>query len=227
MTKPTNFQLTTEFNAVLGQGVAAMPLMPTLEQCRLRLKLINEEAQVELTKAFDSRNLVQVADAIGDGLVTLYGAANDCGLDADAIMERIHQSNMSKLCDNEQDAIFAVEQYRQGNGFHGKTTPINAVYRQSAIEGKFVVFDADSGKTLKGPGFFEPVLEDVVYPNGRQADPFDGLRKVAEQIGARGETLWQFNSVLDQIALVTAAQQAQAEQQALPEPAQVDETAAE
>ena len=205
MTKPTNFQLTTEFNAVLGQGVAAMPLMPTLDQCRLRLKLINEEAQVELTKAFDSRNLVQVADAI---------------------MERIHQSNMSKLCDNEQDAIFAVEQYRQGNGFHGKTTPINAVYRQSAIEGKFVVFDADSGKTLKGPGFFEPVLEDVVYPNGRQADPFDGLRKVAEQIGARGETLWQFNSVLDQIALVTAAQQAQAEQQVLTEQVQADETAA-
>lgn len=216
MNKPTNFQMTSEFNAVLGQGVASIPVVPTLEQCRLRLKLINEEAQVELTKAFDSRDLIKVADAIGDGLVTIYGAANDCGLDADAIMERIHQSNMSKLCESEQDAVFAVEQYRQGNGFHGKTTPVNAMYRQSAIEGKFVVFDADTGKTLKGPSFFEPVLEDVVYPNGRQADPFDGLRKVAENIGVRGETLWQFHSVLDQISIVSSLQQTQVEQQAEP-----------
>lgn len=205
MNKLTNFQMTTHFNSVLGQGVAQTPIVPSLGQCRLRLAMIKEESQTELSKAFDSRDLLQIADAIGDSLVTVYGAANDCGLDADAIMEQVYLSNMSKLCDTEQDAVFAVEQYRLGNGFHGKTTPINAMYRESSIPGKYVVFDGETGKTLKGPSFFEPKLEQVVFPEGRPEDPFAQLRTVAETIGVRGETLWQFQSVLDQIAVAMAA----------------------
>lgn len=102
------------------------------------------------------------------------------------------------------DAVFAVEQYRLGNGFHGKA-PINAMYRESSIPGKYVVFDGETGKTLKGPSFFEPNLEHVVFPEGRPADPFAQLRTSAESIGVRGEALWQFQSVLDQISVAMRA----------------------
>lgn len=204
MEKMTNFQRVTEFNLVLGQGVAPMPSIPTLDQCNLRLNLINEEAIVEMKRGFDERDLVKIADAIGDALVVVYGAANDCGLDADAILAEVHRSNMSKLCDSEQDAVFAVEQYRAGNGFHGKNEPIEAVYRKSSIEGKFIVFDAKTGKTLKGPNFSEPNLEQIVYPNGRQEDQFKTLRDAAANIGMSPSTLWQFNSVLDRLIDITA-----------------------
>lgn len=196
---PTNFQMVTEFNTVLGQGVAPHAQVPELKQCRLRLALIKEEAQTELSAAFDQRNLLAIADAIGDSLVVVYGAANDCGLDADAIMREVHRSNMSKLCNSEEEAHFAVQQYRAGNGFHGKHEPINAMYRASAIPGKFIVFNGDDGKTLKGPGFTEPNLEPVVFPNGRKPDPFESLRNAAAAIGVNGEDMWQFNSVLDRL----------------------------
>lgn len=199
---PTNFQMVTEFNSVLGQGVAPSAQVPELKQCRLRLALIKEEAQNELTAAFDQRDLLGIADAIGDSLVVVYGAANDCGLDADAIMREVHRSNMSKLCNSEEEAAFAVQEYRAGSGFHGKKEPINAMYRASSIPGKFIVFNADDGKTLKGPGFSEPNLEPIVFPNGRKADPFETLRNAAAAIGVSSEDMWQFNSVLDRIGAV-------------------------
>jgi predicted HAD superfamily Cof-like phosphohydrolase len=199
MTKSTNFQRVSEFNTVLGQGVAAAPNIPNMEQCNLRLALINEEALVELKRGFDERDLIKIADAVGDALVVVYGAANDCGLDADAILAEVHRSNMSKLCDSEADAVFAAEQYRAGNGFHGKKEPIEALYRKSPIEGKFIVFDARTGKTLKGPNFSEPNLESIVFPNGRGQDSFAALRDIAVKLGVGGAALWQFNSVLDTI----------------------------
>lgn len=198
----TNFEMTTEFNAIIGQGVAEKPRIPSLSQSRLRVSLITEEAVNELSAALDKRNLVAVADAIGDALVVVYGAANDCGLDADAIFAEIHRSNMSKLCLTEADAQFAVEQYGLGNGFHGKTTPIQASYRPCTAPGyedQFVVFDATTGKSLKGPTFFNPELVPIVYPNGQPVDPFSELRtKAAEKIN--GEDLWRFNEQLDLIA---------------------------
>lgn len=210
MSKHSNFGLVSQFNSVLGQGVAPMPLVPSLEQCRLRLALIKEEAQTELSAAFDSRDMIKIADAIGDSLVVVYGAANDCGLDADAIMTQIHISNMSKLCSSEEEAQKAVELYRQGAGLHGKNEPINAAYRESPIKGMYIVFNADTGKTLKGMSFVEPNLEAAVYPNGRTADPFEGMRQVAANAGIGGERMWQFQSALDQINAFIEIQKRQA-----------------
>ena len=42
----------------------------------------------------------EFADALGDILVVVIGTALTCGLDIEKIMERIHESNMSKLDEN-------------------------------------------------------------------------------------------------------------------------------
>lgn len=205
ITKPTNFEMVTEFNKVLGQGVAPSPRIANYGQCVLRLSVIKEEAEVELTKAINDRDLVAIADAIGDGLVTLYGAANDMGLDADAIMQIVHKANMSKLCNSEDEAKAAVERYKAGDGLHGKTEPIEAAYRESSIEGKFIVYDANTGKTLKGLGFTPPEaeLEKLIYPQGRPTDRYAEARAQAIQSSKEGRMspvdLWCFQGTLDDL----------------------------
>ncbi len=162
--RKTNFQLVTEFNNVLGQGVPSRPCVPSIEQQELRLSLIREEAITELSKGFHDGDLVQIGDAIADGLVVVYGAANDCGLDADRLLAEVHRSNMSKLCDTEEEAIYAVKRYAQGN-FNGKEEPIECSYRPCTYPGmtdKFVVFNAKTGKTLKGPNYFEPDIAGLI-----------------------------------------------------------------
>lgn len=161
----TSYQKVTDFNSVMGQGVPTYPCVPTPEQQKLRLDLIREEAITELKEGFDEGNLEKIADAIGDGLVVVYGAANDCGMDADAIFAEIHESNMSKLCNSEEAAQYAVQRYAAADGYHGKFEPIRADYRPCTypgLEDKFVVFNADTGKTLKGPDFREPNLKPVL-----------------------------------------------------------------
>ena len=202
----TNFGKVTEFNMALGQGVAQTPRIANYVQCNLRMSLIQEEAVTELTAAINERNLVKIADAIGDGLVTLYGAANDMGLDADAIMAIVHKANMSKLCFSEDEAKLSVERYKAGDGFHGKSEPINAAYRASALDGAFVIYDADTGKTLKGAGFVPPEaeLEALIYPNGIPVDKYADARSAAVKANAEGRMnnidLWCFQASLDDLS---------------------------
>ncbi len=163
--KKTNFEKVTEFNAVMGQGIPDAPCVPSPAQQKLRLDLIMEEAIIELKDGLEKADLELIADAIGDGLVVIYGAANDCGMDADIILAEIHRSNMSKLCNTEEEAEYAVERYAAGDGYHGKYSPIRADYRPCqypGLEDKFVVFNADTGKTLKGPNFREPDMKSVI-----------------------------------------------------------------
>lgn len=199
----TNFEMTTEFNEILGQGVRETAGFPSLAQCRLRSGLIAEEAVTEMAKAMDKRDLIGVADAIGDALVVVYGAANDFGLDADAIFAEVHRSNMSKLCKNEEDAKLAVERYAAGDGYHGKTSPIQASYRPCThpeYEGYFVVFDTQTGKTLKGPDYSEPNLEPIVYgKDGKPQNPFEDIHAIADS-KLSGEELWLFKEKLDLLA---------------------------
>ncbi|GAL23005.1 putative secreted protein [Vibrio maritimus] len=172
MKRQTNFQKVSEFNAVLGQGVAPSPIIPSAQRQELRMKLIHEEAIEELNEGFIEGDLVKTGDAIADALVVVYGAANDCGLDADELVAEVHRSNMSKLCDTEDDAKLAVMRYAAGNGFHGKYEPINASYRpctQPGLLDKFVVFNADTGKTLKSPTYQEPDIASVIQRQQERA----------------------------------------------------------
>ncbi len=159
--RATNFQAVTLFNEVMGNSVPDHLTMPSQETFDLRMSLIQEEAVTELTEAYQARNLTAVADAICDGLFVLYGAANDFGMNIDLLFSEVVRSNMTKLCESEADAEYAVLRYKAGDGFHGKFEPINAAYRrcdEPSLAHKFVVYNADTGKVLKSPTFEEPQL---------------------------------------------------------------------
>lgn len=63
---------------------------------KLRYDLIREELD-ELFDALFDRDLVAIADALGDLAYVVYGAAVTYGIDLDPVIREIHRSNMSKL----------------------------------------------------------------------------------------------------------------------------------
>jgi len=62
----------------------------------LRLDLIQEELD-EFHKAIEDNSLEDIADALGDLLYVVYGAAVSYGLDMEIIFAEIHRSNMTKI----------------------------------------------------------------------------------------------------------------------------------
>jgi len=92
----TNFELVEDFMEAMGQEVNAIPAFPEEEIQRLRLDLIEEELD-ELHYAMDNKDMVEIADALGDLLYVVYGAGHAFGIDLDECFKEIHASNMSKL----------------------------------------------------------------------------------------------------------------------------------
>lgn len=60
-----------------------------------RNSLMQEEPS-ELSRALVEGDLVKVADAIADSLYVILGTAVALGIDAQAIFEEVHRSNMTK-----------------------------------------------------------------------------------------------------------------------------------
>ena len=92
----TNFELVEDFMEAMGQDVNVVPTFPEEDIQRLRLDLIEEELD-ELHYAIDNKNMVEIADALGDLLYVVYGAGHAFGIDLDECFKEIHASNMSKL----------------------------------------------------------------------------------------------------------------------------------
>lgn len=92
----TNFELVEDFMEAMGQEVNAVPTFPEDDIQRLRLDLIEEELD-ELHYAIDNKDMVEIADALGDLLYVVYGAGHAFGIDLDECFKEIHASNMSKL----------------------------------------------------------------------------------------------------------------------------------
>lgn len=107
------------FHDTFDIKVEETPTYPDKATALLRCKLIEEEA----TELFDSLgysietdgtrhinmgdwnsvdnfhrgDLVEVADALGDLLYVIYGAALSFGIDLEPVTDEIHRSNMSKV----------------------------------------------------------------------------------------------------------------------------------
>ena len=84
----------------------------------LRIKLIREELR-EFEKAADDKNLVKIADALGDILYVIYGTGVSYGIDLEPIFREIHESNISKgepsVLRSSTGKILKAENYRPPN----------------------------------------------------------------------------------------------------------------
>jgi predicted HAD superfamily Cof-like phosphohydrolase len=71
------------------------PTLTSGELNEFRQKLLDEENQ-ELKDALVAKDLVEVADALGDMLYVIFGTCCSHGIDIEPVFEEIHRSNMTK-----------------------------------------------------------------------------------------------------------------------------------
>ena len=95
----SNFSKVGIFMKTFGQEVKEKSSFGSEKINELRYNLIKEELE-ELRIAMDSKNLVEVADALTDILYVTYGAGHAFGIDLDKCFDEVQQSNMSKLDDH-------------------------------------------------------------------------------------------------------------------------------
>lgn len=90
----TKLEMVQEFHR--KHNIRLDPQMDNAQIADLRFVLIDEELD-ELGDALDANDRVGVADALGDLLYVVYGAADVYGIDIDRVFAEIHRSNMTKV----------------------------------------------------------------------------------------------------------------------------------
>jgi NTP pyrophosphatase (non-canonical NTP hydrolase) len=147
----SNFEKVVDFNVQFGV-LESRNLVPkpnilnedpkTVEFC---LKLIREEMK-ELEDAVKEKNMIETVDALGDILYVVYGMMARLGIDADYAFKLIHENNMSKLCQNEDEARRTVQYYEENKEKLGYDTP---TYRKAMDNIHWVVYNESTKKVLK------------------------------------------------------------------------------
>ena len=95
-----------EFQETFGQAVNGKPTLVDLELANLRFELMKEENE-EYIQAVIDKDVVEVADALGDQLYILIGTILSHGMQEVIVdvFNEIHRSNMSKLDENGKPII--------------------------------------------------------------------------------------------------------------------------
>lgn len=152
----TAFEKIAHFNELIGNGRG----YATREDALNQFEMIREEFQ-ELADAVTDADIMGVRDAIADVLVTTYGLAHRLGVDADADLDAVYASNMSKFVEGEKQASAAQIEITQRLGIAtavAKTAPglyaITSSRDQVGKDGK----QYPKGKLLKPASYCEPVF---------------------------------------------------------------------
>ena len=95
-----------DFQQTFGQVVNRKPALVDLELANLRFELMKEEND-EYMQAVIDKDVVEVADALGDQLYILIGTILSHGMQEVIVdvFNEIHRSNMSKLDENGKPII--------------------------------------------------------------------------------------------------------------------------
>ena len=111
----SNFQKVQEFNALFGAIRHSSPDKNILDDNKLikfRMDLIREEMK-ELEAAVTNKDYVETVDALADILYVVYGMGDALGVNLDDAFKLVHESNMSKLCMSEDQAVETVKWYKE------------------------------------------------------------------------------------------------------------------
>jgi hypothetical protein len=147
----TNFQKVDHFNKTFGVTTHntlqknIFDKDPKLVQ--LRLDLITEEVQ-ELKDAIKEKDMNETIDALTDILYVVYGAGSSFGINLDKSFDIVHESNMSKLCRNEEVAKETVEWYKKEYE-EGRLPYDTPTYRKDDKSDKYIVYNESTGKIIK------------------------------------------------------------------------------
>jgi predicted HAD superfamily Cof-like phosphohydrolase len=89
--------LVAQFHRAAGVPIERSPSCDVpAEVQQLRVDLVREEVD-EFADAVERQDITAIADALADILYVTYGAALTFGIDLDAVVLAVHESNMSKI----------------------------------------------------------------------------------------------------------------------------------
>ncbi|MCC2591651.1 nucleoside triphosphate pyrophosphohydrolase family protein [Chryseobacterium sp. MFBS3-17] len=155
MEKIDSLNMVAEFHKTFNAPVLETPQIPSAERCTLRVSLLQEELN-ELKEAIEAHDLVEVADALCDLQYVLSGAVLEFGLGEKfgRLFSEVQRSNMSKACENEEQAIQTMQHY-QAKG-------VESYYEKSGD--KYNVHRSSDDKVLKSI-FYSPADLKTIIEN--------------------------------------------------------------
>jgi predicted HAD superfamily Cof-like phosphohydrolase len=143
----SNFEKVLDFNKSFGiQIFNKIQKNITKDDPKLikyRLSLICEEVE-ELEEAVKKHDYNEMVDALSDILYVVYGMGTSIGVNLDNAFDIVHESNMSKLCNTEEEAIKTVQWYKDNEKRYDSPN-----YRKSDDGTKWVVYNKSTKKILK------------------------------------------------------------------------------
>jgi len=147
----SNFQKVIEFNLNFGvienNKLIPNPNILNQDQNKIEycLKLIREEMK-ELEDAVKDKNYIETVDALTDILYVVYGMGCRIGIDMDKSFDLVHNNNMSKLCNTEEEAKETVKWYIDNKEKLGYDSP---TYRKALNDINWIVYNDSTKKILK------------------------------------------------------------------------------
>lgn len=153
MDKIDSLNQVAEFHTTFKAPILDTPQIPSKERCELRVSLLQEELY-ELKQAIQDNDIVEIADALCDLQYVLSGAVLEFGLGNKFVelFNEVQRSNMSKACDNEQQAEETMEFYKE------KGT--DSFFEKSGE--KFNVYRKEDHKVLKNKYYSPADLKTII-----------------------------------------------------------------
>lgn len=124
------------------------------ERMTLHRSLFLEEMN-ELLYAIDTNDIEEVKDGFADIVFVLTGMLCELGVNPYEVMSKVYESNMSKICNSEEEARQSVDAYAKGNHPNKKGEKIECVFEKTTKD-KYVVKRKSDGKVMKSINFVEP-----------------------------------------------------------------------
>lgn len=143
-----------EFHTTFNAPVLDSPQIPSQNRCDLRVSLLQEELN-ELKEAILNNDLTEIADALTDIQYVLSGAVLEFGLGDrfQTLFDEVQRSNMSKACNNEEEAKATLEHYFEKDGTKG-------YYKEN--NGKWIVYREGDDKVLKSVNYSPASLKTIL-----------------------------------------------------------------
>jgi NTP pyrophosphatase (non-canonical NTP hydrolase) len=155
MSESSTFDLIVEFNQLSGQEVNWPAKWPSEDTIELKLKLIQEEFSELLAEIATKESLENTAKEIADFLFVIHGLATSLGINSQACLAEIAESNMSKYSLDKKLIEQSVAKLNKENG-HG--------YCEIAKAGQYNWFvrRKSDGKVLKPISYFPPDMSSCI-----------------------------------------------------------------
>ncbi|VBB18540.1 Phosphoribosyl-ATP pyrophosphohydrolase-domain containing protein (two domains) [Yasminevirus sp. GU-2018] len=120
------------------------------EQIEKGLKLINDAVD-NFCGSAETQDLEEMGQYLVEILQATYDLGHTMGGNMDLMFREVHRSNMTKVCDNIEDAKASVEFYEKEGRYSKPTIRTKGRY--------FVVYDATTTKILKNHKWEQPNLK--------------------------------------------------------------------